>query len=223
MPPYQIVFGKAITYRLKSKIVFTGQSRSVIWLMTKLAKKGNYSCRNWRSCAWKLTRSPGSTRKRIPRKEFRVSQKLRSRWDEPFVITNVFPHGAVELRDKSNNMNFKVNGHQIKLYHEGLTLMMKSSQLRPKLSQPDEFLSKSTPSLHDDSISACQLRLQVPTCSRQRLVRYGLDKALFDTVSAETEGVDPVILSSTTIAMVDGGGSPLLARTLRIMSTKVRW
>ncbi|RDX62697.1 pol, partial [Mucuna pruriens] len=61
---------------------------------------------------------------RILRKEFRVSQKLivgklHSRWDGPFVITNVFPYGAIELRDEANNKNFKVNGHQIKHYYKG--------------------------------------------------------------------------------------------------------
>ncbi|RDX77668.1 hypothetical protein CR513_42175, partial [Mucuna pruriens] len=29
--------------------------------------------------------------------------KLRSRWDGPFVITNVFPYGAVELKDEHTN------------------------------------------------------------------------------------------------------------------------
>ncbi|RDX80724.1 hypothetical protein CR513_38698, partial [Mucuna pruriens] len=31
--------------------------------MTKLAKKENFSCKNWRSCAWKHMKTPGSTRK----------------------------------------------------------------------------------------------------------------------------------------------------------------
>ncbi|RDX83816.1 putative mitochondrial protein, partial [Mucuna pruriens] len=69
----------------------------------------------------------------ILRKEFRVGQKvllfnsrlkliagkLRSRWDGPFVITNVFPHGAVQLKDEHSNSTFQVNGHQIKPFHEG--------------------------------------------------------------------------------------------------------
>ncbi|RDX80243.1 hypothetical protein CR513_39235, partial [Mucuna pruriens] len=71
----------------------------------------------------------------ILRKEFRVDQKvllfnlclkliaskLRSRWDGPFVITNVFPYGAVVLKDEYTNNTFQVNGHQIKLFHEGPT------------------------------------------------------------------------------------------------------
>ncbi|RDX72143.1 hypothetical protein CR513_48411, partial [Mucuna pruriens] len=69
----------------------------------------------------------------ILRKEFRVGQKvllfnlrlkliggkLRSRWDGPFVITNVFPYSVVELKDEHTNSTFQVNRHQIKLFHEG--------------------------------------------------------------------------------------------------------
>ncbi|RDY10514.1 hypothetical protein CR513_04955, partial [Mucuna pruriens] len=43
------------------------------------------------------------------------------RWDEPFVITNIFPYGAVELKDEHTNNTFQVNVHQIKLFHEGPT------------------------------------------------------------------------------------------------------
>ncbi|RDX84521.1 putative mitochondrial protein, partial [Mucuna pruriens] len=73
-------------------------------------------------------------KQKILRKEFHVGQKvllfnsrlkliagkLRSRWDEPFVITNIFPNGAVQLQDEHSNNTFQVNGHQIKPFHEGL-------------------------------------------------------------------------------------------------------
>ncbi|RDY10506.1 hypothetical protein CR513_04964, partial [Mucuna pruriens] len=49
----------------------------------------------------------------------RPKSKLRSRWDGPFVITNIFPHGAVQLKDEHTNNTFQVNGHQIKPFHEG--------------------------------------------------------------------------------------------------------
>ncbi|RDX63530.1 hypothetical protein CR513_58032, partial [Mucuna pruriens] len=49
-----------------------------------------------------------------------IAGKLRSRWDEPFVITNIFPHGVVQLKDEHTNNTFQVNGHQIKPFHEGL-------------------------------------------------------------------------------------------------------
>ncbi|RDY13143.1 gag-pol, partial [Mucuna pruriens] len=72
---------------------------------------------------------------RFLRKEFKVGQKvllfhsrlkliagkLRSRWDGPFVITNVFPYGAVEVQDEANNKTFQVIGHQLKHFYEGLT------------------------------------------------------------------------------------------------------
>ncbi|RDY10705.1 hypothetical protein CR513_04740, partial [Mucuna pruriens] len=47
-----------------------------------------------------------------------MPSKLHSRWDGPFVITNIFPYGVVELKDEHTNSTFQVNGHQIKLYHE---------------------------------------------------------------------------------------------------------
>ena len=41
--------------------------------------------------------------------------KLNSKRTGPFLITQVFPHGAVELKTKKG-MRFKVNGKRIKLY-----------------------------------------------------------------------------------------------------------
>ncbi|RDY09891.1 hypothetical protein CR513_05682, partial [Mucuna pruriens] len=48
-----------------------------------------------------------------------IAGKLRSKWDGPFVITNVFSYGVIELQDEHTNNTFQVNGHQIKLFHEG--------------------------------------------------------------------------------------------------------
>ncbi|CAL2246946.1 unnamed protein product [Prunus armeniaca] len=47
--------------------------------------------------------------------------KLRSRWVGPFVITNIFPHGAVELQSAKTRNVFKVNGHRLKPYYESFT------------------------------------------------------------------------------------------------------
>ncbi|KAL5555324.1 hypothetical protein UlMin_037560 [Ulmus minor] len=41
--------------------------------------------------------------------------KLKSRWSGPFLITQIFPFGAVELEDKSGR-KFKVNGQRVKQY-----------------------------------------------------------------------------------------------------------
>ena len=73
---------------------------------------------------------------RILRKEFTVGQKvllfnsrlkliagkLRSRWDGPFIITNVFSHGAVEIKDAATGRSFRVNGHQLKEFHENIPI-----------------------------------------------------------------------------------------------------
>jgi hypothetical protein len=70
--------------------------------------------------------------KMISRKTFVVGQKvllfhsrlklfpgkLRSRWIGPFVVTNVFPHGAVEIKSLQTEKEFKVNGHRLKPYFE---------------------------------------------------------------------------------------------------------
>ncbi|XP_031283172.1 uncharacterized protein LOC116141842 [Pistacia vera] len=71
--------------------------------------------------------------KMIYRKEFKVGQKvllyhsqlclfpskLRSRWIGPFVVTNVFPHGAVEIQSLATSKVFRVNGHRLKTFYEG--------------------------------------------------------------------------------------------------------
>ena len=71
--------------------------------------------------------------KMIFRKEFKVSQKVHlyhsrlrlfpgklcSHWIGPFVVTNVFPHGAVEIQSLATSKVFKVNGHRLKPFYEG--------------------------------------------------------------------------------------------------------
>ena len=44
--------------------------------------------------------------------------KLRSRWSGPFVITQVFPYGSVELMHPERG-RLKVNGKRVKLYLGG--------------------------------------------------------------------------------------------------------
>ncbi|XP_052625938.1 uncharacterized protein LOC128132959 [Lactuca sativa] len=50
-------------------------------------------------------------------KEFHEGKK--SRWDDPFIVKKVFPHGAIELFSKDGT-SFKVNGHRVKRYEEGV-------------------------------------------------------------------------------------------------------
>ncbi|KAM2088283.1 hypothetical protein ACFX1T_032384 [Malus domestica] len=44
--------------------------------------------------------------------------KLRSKWIGPFVVTNVFPHGAVQVQSLKTGHEFKVNGHRLKPYYD---------------------------------------------------------------------------------------------------------
>ena len=43
------------------------------------------------------------------------SSKLKSRWTGPFEVTQVFPYGAIEIKDQ-NRVPFKVNGQRLKSY-----------------------------------------------------------------------------------------------------------
>ena len=44
--------------------------------------------------------------------------KLKSKWIGPFVVTNIFPSGVVQVQSLRNGQEFKVNGHRLKPYHE---------------------------------------------------------------------------------------------------------
>ena len=72
----------------------------------------------------------------ISRKTFEIGQKvllyhskfklfpdkLCSRWIDPFVITNVFHYGAVEIQILKMGKKFVVNGHRLKPYYDGFAL-----------------------------------------------------------------------------------------------------
>ncbi|CAN6700148.1 unnamed protein product [Malus baccata var. baccata] len=44
--------------------------------------------------------------------------KLKSRWTGPYLVTKIFPHGAVEISNETQGNTFKVNGHRLKPYVE---------------------------------------------------------------------------------------------------------
>ncbi|RDX97371.1 hypothetical protein CR513_19868, partial [Mucuna pruriens] len=108
MSPYQIVFGK--TYHLLRK--FQLQE------LDELRLEAYKNSRIYKQKVKKLHDQ------QILRKDLQIGQKLIpgklcSRWDGPFVITNIFPYGAVQLKDEQSNNTFQVNGHQIKPFYEG--------------------------------------------------------------------------------------------------------
>jgi len=69
----------------------------------------------------------------ITRKEFHVEDKillyhsrlklfpgkLCSRWIGPFVVSNVFPYGTVEITSLETNKVLKVNRHRLETFYKG--------------------------------------------------------------------------------------------------------
>ncbi|KAJ9189114.1 hypothetical protein P3X46_000445 [Hevea brasiliensis] len=53
------------------------------------------------------------------RKQFLMPGKLCSHWIGPFVVTNMFPYGAVQIQSLGTNKVFKVNSHELKPFYEG--------------------------------------------------------------------------------------------------------
>ncbi|RDY05500.1 hypothetical protein CR513_10659, partial [Mucuna pruriens] len=110
-------------WNLSTKL--TWLSSSAIWPMTRRGSNENFNYKNLMNSR--------IYKQNILRKDFHVGQKvlvfnsqlkliackLRSRWDGPFVITNIFPNGAVQLQDEHSSSTFQVNEHQIKPFHEG--------------------------------------------------------------------------------------------------------
>jgi hypothetical protein len=47
--------------------------------------------------------------------------KLRSRWIWPFVVSNVFPYGAIEITTLETNKVIMVNVHRLKPLYKGWT------------------------------------------------------------------------------------------------------
>ncbi|RDX97044.1 Retrovirus-related Pol polyprotein, partial [Mucuna pruriens] len=80
---------------------------NAIWIMTKQGGRDNSSCKSWMNFAWKPMRTFESRSRKV---SSRPESKLRSGWDGPFVITNVFPYGAIELKDEHTNSTFQANG-----------------------------------------------------------------------------------------------------------------
>ncbi|XP_073138896.1 uncharacterized protein [Henckelia pumila] len=59
--------------------------------------------------------------------------KLRSQWIGPFVVTNVFSYGAVEIKSLDTEKMFKLNGHRLKVFCEEESV----SYMEIELKSPD--------------------------------------------------------------------------------------
>ena len=55
--------------------------------------------------------------------------KLRSRWDDPYIIKVVYLNGAVEIANPEDGKTFKVNGQRLKPFFEGFEVQMVEEEL----------------------------------------------------------------------------------------------
>jgi len=52
--------------------------------------------------------------------------KLKTKWEGPYTIINVYSHGAVDIKNEKIGVMFKVNGQRLKPFFEGIPTKVES-------------------------------------------------------------------------------------------------